>query len=364
LSTDGEAGEAAAAVADRFALPSPTADVRPMDGGHINRSYLVTCEDGTRFVLQRVNRHVFAAPEQVMANIVTVTAHLARTAAEQRAVLRLLRTRADGWWHTDAAGEVWRCYYCIEGSADVPTPLTPETFRLVGEAFGGFLRQLDDLPADRLHTTIAHFHDEPRYLARLRAVAAADPCGRANGVRPEIAHALSFEAVSHDFDAPGLMPWRVVHNDAKVSNLLLDATTGRPLAVIDLDTVQPGFAVNDVGDAVRSGAATLPEDARDGEPVRFVPELFEAFVEGYLGACGDVLTIGEITHLRHGVRLMTLEACVRFLTDYLEGDVYYRVDHPGHNLDRARNQAALLDDVVSHWDDMGRIVGRLAKGGC
>ena len=352
---------APAHAAARFALPGPVTDVRPFGGGHVNVTFAVTTATGARFVLQQVNRRAFAAPEQVMANILTVTRHLASKTDDPRAALRLVPTRAGDWWHTDEGDQVWRCYDFVEGATSPPAPLTPDTFRLVGAAFGDFLVRLDDLPAESLHTTIPHFHDEPRYVARLKAVVAADPCGRADGVRPEIARALSYEGVSHDFDAPGLMPLRVTHNDAKVANLLVDAVSGAPLAVVDLDTVQPGYAVNDFGDAIRSGATTAPEDEPDPAKVRFVPELFEAFAAGYLGACGDVLQPSEIAHLRHGARIMTLETTLRFLIDYLEGDVYYAQERPGQNLDRARNQGALLDDLDAHWDEMGRIIDRLTR---
>ncbi|MCL2315965.1 MAG: aminoglycoside phosphotransferase family protein [Actinomycetia bacterium] len=354
-----EVAPAPADIAAAFALPGPVADAPPYGGGHVNRTYRVTCAGGERFVLQRINRRAFAVPEHVMENIVTVTRHLASRTTDPRASLRLVPTHDGSWWHTDAAGEVWRCYAFIEGSTELSSPLTPDKFRLVGHAFGRFLVDLDDLPVEGLHTTIPHYHDEPRYLARLRAAIAADPCGRVAEVGPEIARALSYEAASHDFDEPGLMPIRATHNDAKVSNLLVDATTGEALAVVDLDTVQPGYAVCDFGDAIRSGATTAPEDEPDPAKVRFVPDLFEAFAEGYLGACGDVLQPSEIAHLRHGARIMTLETTLRFLLDYLEGDVYYAIDHPTQNLDRARNQGALLDDLNAHWDDMGRIIDRL-----
>jgi len=345
-------------IAAGFQLPRPVLDVRRFGSGHVNDTYAVTTGSG-RFLLQRINTRAFAHPDQVMHNIVTVTAHLGATVTDPRRALHLIPTVDGGWWHVDDAGGWWRMYAFIEGSAELEAPVSPAEMRRVGAGLGAFLVQLDTLPADRLFTTIPAFHDEPRYVARLRAAVAADPCGRAAGVADEIAHALAYETASHDFDDPALMPLRVTHNDAKVANVLVDAATGEPLCVVDLDTVQPGLAVNDVGDAIRSGAASAAEDDPDLAHVRFVPELFEAFLTGYLGACGAVLAPGELAHLRHGVRMMTLETSLRFLTDHIEGDVYYRIDRAGHNLDRARNQLALLDDIQAHWDWMGGVIARL-----
>ena len=349
-----------ARVAPCFDVPGTVRTVVPFGDGHVNLTTLATTNTGARFVLQRLNRASVAHPERAMANIVALTRHLAAKVGDPRRSLRLIPTREGAWWHTDETGEVWRAYAFVEGSASPPSPLTPAAFRAVGRAFGEFLVQVDDLDPAGLHTTIPHFHDEPRYVARLRAVIAADPLGRAGQVRPEIEAALAYEAISHDFDDPDLMPTRVTHNDAKVANLLVDEITGEPLCVVDLDTVQAGYAVNDFGDAIRSGATSAPEDEPDTARVRFVPELFAAFTQGYLGACGEVLTPAEIAHLRHGARAMTLETSLRFLTDYIEGDVFYRVERPGHNLDRARNQLALLADLSAHWDWMGHVIDEVA----
>ena len=199
--------------------------------------------------------------------------------------------------------------------------------------------------------TIPAFHDEPRYMGRLKAVVAADPLGRAGEMTDEIARALAFEEISHDFDDTK-MPVRVTHNDAKMSNVLFDAQTREPLCVVDLDTVQPGFAVNDFGDAIRSGATAAAEDERDLARVRFEPDLFDAFTRGYLAACGDVLEPVEVANLRQGARLMTLETTLRFLTDYIEGDVFYHIGYAEQNRDRARNQLTLLEDMQRYWDTM------------
>lgn len=343
----------AEAVAGQFATSGQIAAVRPYGGGHVNDSYLVSTGTGARYVLQRLNQAAFRRPDQVMENIVAVTQHLVAKANGTRQHLTLVRTNQGNWWHTEHDGEVWRLFEFVPGALEQPGPA--DMFQ-VGQAFGQFLIDLDDLPITSLHTTIADFHNELRYLAKLRATIAADPLGRVAQVGPEIQDALGYEAISHGFDDPDLMPLRVTHNDAKVSNILFDANSGQPLCVIDLDTVQPGWAVNDFGDAIRSGASTAPEDEPDTTKVAFSLELFQAFTRGYLGACGAVLAPSEIVHLRHGAALMTLETSLRFLTDYIEGDIYYRTTRAGQNLDRARNQLTLLADIEANWQSMGTVI--------
>lgn len=340
----------AVAVAALFAIPGQPVSAVRHGSGHVNTTYLVTTNNGQRFVLQRINERAFSDPQQVMENIVTVTQHLAAKTAGR--TLRLVPARDGGWWVTWDG--VWRLYEFVEGSTEMVGPPTPDGLRRVGQAYGEFLLALDDLPIECLHTTIDGFHDEPRYMARLRTVIAADPVGRAHLVGPEIAAALSYETLSHALDEPHLMPLRATHNDAKVANVLFDEITGQPLCVIDLDTVQPGLAVNDFGDAIRSGATTAAED--DPGPVAFSRGLFEAFTQGYLGACGQVLAPSEIAQLRHGAALMTLETSLRFLTDFIEGDVYYATQRPDQNLDRARNQLALLNDICANWAWMGEVI--------
>lgn len=348
----------ALAWAAEFATGAPPVSAERFGSGHVNDTFLVTTGDGGRKVLQRIGRQAFDHPEQVMANVVLVTGAMASLVPDPRHRLTLVPTKDGAWWVTSADGDCWRMYDHIAGSMELARPITPAEFAAVGKAFGDFLVQVADLPADDLYTTIPGFHDEPRYVERLKAVVAADPCGRVDAVRLDIERVLAYEAVSHDLDSAGL-PLRVTHNDAKVANVLFDAATRQPLCVVDLDTVQPGYCVNDFGDIVRSGAATAPEDEKDLSLVGFSPQLFEACLEGYMAACGDILTPAEVSHLRHGARLMTLETSLRFLTDHIAGDIFYRIDYPGQNLDRARNQACLLADMDRHWQWMGRAVDTL-----
>jgi len=340
----------ALAWASRFETQAPPVSVRRFGSGHLNATYLVTDADGGNYVLQRVNTYAFRRPIQVMENILRVTEAIAAQVSDPRRRLSLVPARSGRWWCGEAA-ECWRMYNYIDGSMELSPPATEQEFTAVGHAFGDFLVQVSVIPAEEMHVTIPAFHDEPRYIGRLKAVVAADPLGRAGEMTDEIARALAFEEISHDFDDT-TMPLRVTHNDAKMSNVLFDAQTHEPLCVVDLDTVQPGYSVNDFGDAIRSGATAATEDETDLARVRFEPDLFAAFTRGYLEACGGVLQPVEVANLRQGARLMTLETTLRFLTDYIEGDVYYHIDYPEQNRDRARNQLTLLEDMQHHWGAM------------
>jgi len=339
--------------ARQFATTAAPVVATPFGSGHVNRTYLVVDAEGGRYVLQRVNTGVFTEPARLMENIVRVTTEIARQVGDHRRRLSLVPAKNGAWWL--GGDECWRMYHFIAGSTELTPPVTPAEFAAAGVAFGEFLVQVAAIPATDLHVVIPHFHDEPWYFGRLKSAISADPFGRRNDVASEIERTLGFEELSHDFDATA-MPLRVTHNDAKISNVLLDAMTREPLCVVDLDTVQPGYAVNDFGDAIRSGATTVPEDAPDPALVHFDIGLFAAFTRGYLGACCDVLTAPEMANLRQGARLMTLETTVRFLTDYLEGDVYYRTSYATHNRDRARNQLALLEDLQRNWQAMAAVI--------
>jgi len=335
--------------ARQFATRAAPVSATLFGSGHVNQTYLVVDEAGWRYVLQRLNTSVFRRPDHVMDNIVKVTAALARASNDPRRHLSLVPAKSGEWWL--GGDQCWRMYEFIEGSRELTPPVTPDEFAAVGAAFGEFLVAMSVIPASQIHVTIPHFHDEPRYFRHLKQALAVDPLGRAKDVASEIERALSFEQMGHYFDNTE-MPLRVTHNDAKLSNVLFDASTHQPLCVVDLDTVQPGLAVNDFGDAIRSGATCALEDEPDLSLVHFDIGLFTAFTRGYLGACGQVLEACELANLRQGALLMTLETTLRFLIDYIEGDVYYHTSYATHNRDRARNQLALLEDMKSNWQSM------------
>jgi Ser/Thr protein kinase RdoA (MazF antagonist) len=345
-----ESLEAAREVAAAFVLDGPVASVAPLGGGHINDTLLVTA-GSSRFVLQRINAAVFADPDAVMANVERVCGHVrARLEAggvpdADRRSLRLVPTRAGRGWHVDAAGGRWRCYAFIPGATARDVATSPRQAYEAAAAFGRFQALLADLPGGRLVETIPRFHDTPRRFADFRAVLARDPCGRAAAVSREIDFAAAREAGAGlvvDAIARGEIPERVSHNDAKFANVLLDDVSGEGLCVIDLDTVMPGSPLYDFGDLARTCAATAAEDEPDPARMGVSPEMFRALAAGFRAATAGVLTPRELDLLPAAARLITLEQGVRFLADWLAGDVYYRVRRPDHNLERARAQFALV----------------------
>ena len=352
MGVDGnEARRVAAAVAARFAIAEP-ASVEPFGGGHINDSWRVTGPDGRRWLLQRLNPRVFPDPGVVMENVARVTRHLGDSVrrdgmgdADRRA-LAMVPARSGRSW-VQEGGACWRLFSFIEGSTSPAVVAGPEQAHAAARAFGEFQRRLVDLPAPPLHATITGFHDTPARLAALEAAASADCAGRVAGATAELASALSAErrGLAHaleDARRSGALRERVVHNDAKIANVLFDATTGEALCVVDLDTVMPGLAHYDYGDLIRSGAGTAAEDAPP-EQVAVRPDLIEALAAGFIEGSGDTLSREERALMPVAARVITFEQAVRFLTDHLDGDRYYRVMRPGQNLDRCRAQLALLD---------------------
>jgi len=340
-----------------FALSSAPVSSEPYGSGHINGTQLVVCSDGARYILQHINTNVFRQPEALMRNIELVTAHLRKKVSDPRGVLQLVLTH-DGLSFALVGGEYWRVYALVENSVCYQSA-DRALFYESAVAFGRFQNQLADFPAEQLAETIPHFHDTPaRYAAFHRAVAES-AAGRRDQVQREIAFVLAREAFSRtltDLQSAGELPLRVTHNDTKINNVLFDATTNKALCVIDLDTVMPGLSVNDFGDAIRFGASTAAEDERDLSLVHFDLSLYETYVNGYLSTCGGSLTKVEKAMLPVGAKMMTLECGMRFLTDHLAGDVYFHVSREGQNLDRARTQFRLVEEMETNWHEMNEIV--------
>lgn len=330
--------------------------------GHINYTFAAwyRAADGTEYrrLLQRINTYVFTDPVGLMDNIVRVTTYLRKTVGE-RETLTVLPTVDGKTYYTDSEGNCWRCYVFIEDATTYQKIEKDADFYACGETFGRFQQLLADFPADELCETIPHFHDTPGRFAALHRAIDADKAGRAAQVADEIAFLLAREE-----DAGALMrglgdgslPTRVTHNDTKLNNILIDNATGKGLCVIDLDTVMPGAAAFDFGDCIRFGASTAAEDETDLSKVEMDLHLFEVFTRGYLSTAGAFLTPAELDSLSIGAKLMTLECGCRFLTDYLEGDVYFRIHYPEQNLDRARTQLKLVADMEQKMDEMQRIV--------
>lgn len=355
-----------ASVAGQFRVYGELRGVEPYGNGHINDTYCaVYGQAGTavRYILQRINPRVFKQPAALMANIQRVTAHLGAKLAGQpeasRSVLTLVPARDGGAWCQDAAGCYWRAYLFIEQARSCEAVQSPQQAFEAAKAFGRFQKLLADLPAPRLHETVPDFHDTPKRFANFVRALEADRCNRARLASAEIAWALRRQPLTRTLLDAGL-PERVTHNDTKLNNVLLDDATGAGVCVIDLDTVMPGLALYDFGDLVRTGTCAAPEDHRNLAEVGLQLPMFEALLRGYLASAGEFLTPAERRHLAVAGAVITLEACLRFLTDFLEGDVYFKIHRDGHNLDRCRTQIRLVESLEAQSDAMQRLVEQLA----
>ena len=343
--------------------------VKPFGEGHINETYAVYMPgpEGTdvpRYVLQRVNIHVFKNPAQVMENIFSVTEYLREVIRKEggdldRETLSYIKTKSGDTYFEDADGQPWRCLHYVPNSICHQTVEEPQQFYQSARSFGHFLKQLGDYPAERLYETIPRFHDTVKRFQDFSEAVRKDVKNRAGQCREEIDFALAREAdcgVLMKQLQEGVLPLRVTHNDTKLNNILFDADTDQGLCIIDLDTIMPGLAANDFGDSIRFGASTAEEDEPDLSKVHFDIHLYELYVKGYLEMAREVLTPAEIDSLPWGARLMTLECGMRFLADYLQGDVYFKTAYPEHNLVRARTQFRLVKEMEEQFDSMYEIL--------
>ncbi|NLK39459.1 MAG: aminoglycoside phosphotransferase family protein [Clostridiales bacterium] len=329
--------------------------------GHINESYLVN--DTPKYILQKINTAVFKQPEKVMENIVAVTEHLREKIRKvggnpDRETLNLIKAKDGKSFYKCDGNNYYRLYQYIEGTVALEAANTPEQFYYAARAFGKFQRLLSDFPVCRLHETIPDFHNTPLRLEALLAAVNEDRCGRAKDVADEIAFVYARcadTAVVIDAINKGRVLLRVTHNDTKLNNVLLDACTMEGVCVIDLDTVMPGSMLYDYGDALRYGANTASEDETDLSKVRFDLTLYESFTRGFLEELLPDLTECEIGLMPFSVKLLTLECGIRFLTDYLNGDTYFKIHRKNHNLDRARTQLRLVADIEQKLDEMKEI---------
>ena len=337
-----------------FEMEGKPLSCEPFGNGHINKTFRIVCDGGKEYILQRINRVAFHHPEQLIENIDAVSDFISRKHVSLECI-HLLMSDQGRKFYIDDDGEYWRVYVFISGGVCLEMPRTCRDFYEAAEAFGTFQRALADFPAQTLHETIPHFHDTVDRIRQLRQSVALDPLGRAAEVQPEIAFVLTRE---HELgtlcrmQAAGELPLRVTHNDTKLNNVLLDSETGRARSVLDLDTVMPGLSAYDFGDAVRFGASTAAEDEKDLSKVTVDLDLYRAFLEGYLDACGDELTLQEIEVLPIGAKIMTAEVGMRFLKDYIDGDLYFKTEYPAQNLDRCRTQLRLVSEMERKWDSM------------
>lgn len=336
--------------------------------GHINDTYLLQYEfedgDIRNFIIQRMNKSVFLKPIELMENIVNVTSYLYDRIVENggdplRETLNVILSKEGLPYYVDSEGEYWRSYIFITGATSFDQVESKEDFYQSAVAFGNFQRLLAEYPAETLHETINGFHDtRARFQTFLKAVE-EDSFHRAEEVKEEIQFVLDHEETANVFGElleKKEIPLRVTHNDTKLNNIMIDDKTGKGICVIDLDTVMPGLAMNDFGDSIRFGASTAAEDEKDLDKVWCDLELFDIYTKGFIEGCGGKLTSKEIELLPMGAKVMTFECGMRFLTDYLQGDVYFKTHRDKQNLDRCRTQFKLVADMEKKWSEMEKIV--------
>jgi hypothetical protein len=350
------------AIAEQFQLYGEFRGADTYGSGHINDTYCVLYDQAgmpVRYIFQRINHNVFKKPQELMDNIQRVTAHLAVQLRDApgvtRNVLTLIPTRSGSVWYRDEEEHYWRAYLFIEKAHSYDAVQSPQQAFEAARAFGRFQKLLAGLPAPRLHETIPDFHHTPKRFARLEQAIAADVVHRARLAGPEIEFALRHKAETGLLLEMGL-PERVTHNDTKLNNVMFDDGTGEGVCVIDLDTVMPGLALYDFGDMVRTTTSPANEDEQDLSKVTMQFPMFEALVRGYLDGAGDFLTKQEKRFLGFSGKLMTFECGIRFLADFLEGDVYFKVHRNNHNLDRCRTQFRLVESIEQQEKVMNRLV--------
>ncbi len=327
-------------------------------GGHINDTYFATYSASSgprRYVHQRINVSIFRDPHALTRNISAVTRHvreklLARNTPDiERRVLRLLPTRDGLEMLVTTHGDYWRTYPFIEDTVCYGTAPTPSEAFSAARAFGEFAALLDDFPVAELHETLPRFHDTPARFHALLSAIDSDVQNRAASAEGEIASALRLEPLCtalQDVAAAGNVPIRATHNDTKITNVLFDRGSGEAICILDLDTIMPGLTLYDVGELVRTASTRAAEDEPDASKVHVDPDLFEAVANGFVAGAGAMLTSDEREAFVTAGKVLAFENGIRFLADYLNGDVYFRVHHDKQNLDRARAQFAVVDSLA------------------
>lgn len=355
-----------AAILPHFSIDGELVGLREYGSGHINATYLAEMKQNgetQKYILQRINTDIFKNTDHLMANVTNVTSYLtkqiqARGGDPNRETLQVIPVRNGGSYYKAPDG-CYRMYRFITDATSFEAVEQPEDFYESAVAFGNFQAELAQYPAETLYETIPDFHNTPkRYDAFCQALL-KDCCGRAALAQPEIIFVQQREqemGTLTELLAQNKLPLRVTHNDTKLNNIMIDNTTRRGICIIDLDTVMPGLSLYDFGDSIRFGANTAPEDETDLSKVSLSLPLYEQYVKGYLEGCRGSLTSLELSLLPMGAKLMTLECGMRFLTDYLSGDTYFKIHRENHNLDRCRTQFALVADMERKWQQMEDII--------
>jgi Ser/Thr protein kinase RdoA (MazF antagonist) len=360
-------------IIEGFQIYGSYLESRPYGSGHINDTYVASfSQAGTRvrYILQRINHRIFKNPPALMENIQRVTDEALRQLDNagvpdiSRRALRVIASKEGKPFCQDEEGFYWRCYPFIEGAQTYDIIQNARQAYEAARAFGEFQRLVSQVPGPRLHETIPNFHHTRSRFDRLKEVVGADAKQRLSEVGQEWDFIQKREAwvdVLLDLQASGQIPERVTHNDTKLNNVMIDNTTETGVCVIDLDTVMPGLALYDFGDMVRTATSPAAEDEKDVSLVRMQMPMFEALLGGYLSATREFLNDAEVAHLVFSGKLIALEIGMRFLTDYLEGDVYFKIKRPEHNLDRCRTQIALVKSIEAQEEEMNALVERLTR---
>jgi len=363
----------AAEAAQEFAIYGEFESVTPFGGGHINETCLSRWNQGgtvVRYTHQRINHTIFLHPDEVMSNIARVTNHIRgklQAAGEKdwtRLVLTVVPAKDGKLFVRDREGGWWRTYLFIEKCHSQDLTSSPQEARFLGKSIGNFQKQLADLDPPRLYDSIPDFHDMTKRYVRFYKALSEDPKGRAKEVQAEIDFMKENEergGILIRSLREGKIPERITHNDTKMNNILIDDEDGRALCVLDLDTVMPGTVLFDVGDLIRTVTTRAEEDERDLSKVAFAPDFFEGLLAGYISEALEFLTEGEKALLAESGRNLTHIMGLRFLTDYLEGDVYYNIKRPSHNIDRCRNQIALIKSMDAQWGKAQQIAEKLCS---
>ena len=359
-------------VLDGFQIEGKIIFAETYGSGHINDTRRIVVENEGKireYILQKINKKVFKQPIELMDNYAAVTGYLregiiARGGDPDRETLNAIKTRDGKNCFMDEEGEYWRLVLFVTDSISYDKVERPEQFYDSAVAFGNFQYLLRDYPAETLNETIVNFHNTPDRYRQLMEAVKADKCGRLAEVVKDVEFAKAREEFAKTLEiahAEGKLPLKVTHNDTKLNNILFDKKSGKPLCIIDLDTIMPGYSVNDFGDSIRFGATTALEDEADLNKVNFDISLYELYVKGFIEGAKGGLTEGELEMLPIGAIMMTFECGMRFLTDYLSGDTYFRTSRPGQNLDRARNQFKLVSDMEAKLSEMHEIVKKYSQ---
>lgn len=355
-------------ILDQFKFKGDLIEFKLFGSGHINTTYIATYDENgkvRKYIVQKINSNVFKNIDALMDNVFAVTSFLrekikANGGNPNRETLHFIKTGDGKKYYTCENGDCYRAYRFVDNSKSVDSVDSPEIFEKSGIAFGRFQKYLSDFPATTLNEIIPDFHNTAvRFEKEFMPAVKEDTQDRAKTCREEIDFVIKRRGDCSrlvDLVKEGKLPLRVTHNDTKLNNVIFDEDTDDAICVIDLDTVMPGLALYDFGDSIRFGANTCAEDEKDISKVAIDLDYFKAYAKGFLSEAGGSLNPCEIDNLAFSAKLMTFECGMRFLTDYLNGDTYFRTTYPEHNLVRARNQFALVKDMEDKMDEMEEII--------